>query len=114
MTDNISWIDDPRSTCLCDVGLPNYLAAVTIAPDGTEHLLLAKHNAIGDETATYDRTCSNVTHEQPGPLSPQWADRVAPAPFRCGRTTLAGQPCRMYVSRPGDACGWHRRSKSTA
>jgi hypothetical protein len=79
---------------------------------GTEYLLLAKHDAIEDETATYDRSCLNVTHEQPGPLSPHLAARIALAPYRCRRTTPTGHPCRVYVPRPGDTCG--RRNTSTA
>jgi hypothetical protein len=46
MSDNTSWIDAARSACLCDVGQPHYLAATTIATDGTEHLPLAKHDAL--------------------------------------------------------------------
>ena len=46
MTDNTNWIDDARSACLCDVGRPDYWAATTVSADGTEHLVLAKHDAL--------------------------------------------------------------------
>jgi hypothetical protein len=112
MTDDNAMHSDPdRSVYLCDVGQPDYWAAVGIAADGTEILYLHQR---GTTSGRPDPRCRDVAHEQLGPLPPRWAARTALCAFRCGRTTMAGQPCRMYVSRPGDACGWHRRSKSTA
>jgi hypothetical protein len=82
--------------------------------DGTEHLLLAEYDGIGDESVRYDFTCADVAHEQHGVLPPWWAARVALAPLRCGRRTkTTGRPCRIEVSRRGEACGLHRQQTAT-
>jgi hypothetical protein len=104
-----NWIDPDRTMCLCDAGNPDYLAATAVAADGTEHLLLAQCDGIGDESVRYDFTCADVAHEQLGVLSPRWAARVALAPLRCGRRTKAGTACRTQVARAGGACAWHRQ-----
>lgn len=108
MNDNASLIDDSRTRCLCDVGRDDYLAATAVAADGSEHLVLARCDAVGDENVTYDATCADVTHEKLGALSPRWAARVHLAPLRCGRLTKAGGRCRVYVAHPGQPCAWHR------
>lgn len=102
-------IDLYRTACLCDVGQPEYLAATAVGVDGSEHLLLARRNAIGDPTVRYDRHCADVAHEQTGPLPATWRHRTALAPLRCGRSTKTGRPCRSLVAHPGGACGWHTR-----
>jgi hypothetical protein len=105
----VSVIDPARSTCLCDVGRPDYLAATAVAADGSNHLLLAHVDDIGDESVTYNHRCPDAPHEQPGPLPPQWGSRVLLARLRCGRPTkTTGQPCRIEVTRPGAPCGLHR------
>jgi hypothetical protein len=86
MIDDAELVDPHRTRCLCDVGAPDYLAATTVSADGTVHLLLARADAIGDESVTYSPTCSSVAHEQLGPLPPRWHSRAALAPLRCGRT----------------------------
>jgi hypothetical protein len=104
-------IDCARTTCLCDVGQPDYIAATAISADGAEHLVLAERDAINAEDARYDSTCSAVAHEQTGPLPLEFVRRltaVARRLHRCGRRTASGGRCRIIVSRPGDACGWHR------
>jgi len=112
MSDNGSIIDYDRTICLCcGAGNPDYLAATAIAADGTEHLVLAERDAIGDENIRYDPTCSTVRHEQTGPLPPGVRYRVWQVPaHRCGRPTkTTGRPCRIEVTRPGEPCGLHRR-----
>jgi hypothetical protein len=110
--DNISYIDNDRSACLCGQGGGPYVACVLVAADGSQDLVLVDWELIGDGQHTYNRTPEAV-HEQTGPLSPRWAARVHLAPLRCGRPTKAGGRCRVYVSRPGQPCGWHRAAAST-
>jgi hypothetical protein len=110
-------IDPDRTACLCDLGRPEYLAATAVAADGSEHLVLARCDALGDENVRYDPTCSAVRHEQTGPLPPgvQYRVRQVMGPgnddrdaLRCGRPTKSGTRCRIPVHQPGDACVWHR------
>jgi hypothetical protein len=117
VNDNTNLIDDSRTRCLCDVGRDDYLAATAVAADGSEHLLLARCDALGDENVRYDPTCSAVRHEQTGPLPPGVQYRVWQVVgnrvhdgdgWRCGRPTQAGTSCRIRVHQPGDACTWHR------
>ena len=107
--DNASIIVDARTICLCDVGRPDCLAATAIAADGTEHLVLARVDAIGSHVG-YDPTCSAVDHEQLGALPLEYVRRitVSSRTHRCGRRTKSGAPCRTPVARPGDTCAWHR------
>jgi hypothetical protein len=105
----VSYIDLARSTCLCDVGLPDYAAVLLVADDGREDLLLARQELIGDPCHAYNHRCPDAPHEQPGPLPPRWRSRVLLARLRCGRPTkTTGQPCRIEVTRPGEPCGLHR------
>jgi hypothetical protein len=105
-------IDDARTACLCDQGLPGWHAATCVAEDGCHDLVLANAEWVGDGRYTYDPTTPQAPHEQPGPLPPRWRDRVQLAPLRCGRRTKSGTSCRTYVARPGDACGWHREQNT--
>jgi hypothetical protein len=107
-----NWIDWDRTVCLCYSGRPDYLAAIIVAVDGSPDFVLVYRRGIGDPACTVDRTCRDASHEPLGPLPPRWAARAALTPFRCGRTTLTGHPCRVYLSQPGDTCG--RRNTSTA
>jgi hypothetical protein len=118
VNDNANLIDDSRTRCLCDVGRDDYIAATAVAADGSEHLVLARCDALGDDSVRYDPTCTAVRHEQTGPLPPGVQYRVSQVMgscgsedrdgWRCGRRTQAGAPCRIRVHRPGDACTWHR------
>jgi hypothetical protein len=111
VTDDANLLDDARCVCLCDVGAPDYLAAVAVDANGDEHPVLAHRDSIGDDTAVYDATCRDVAHEQPGPLPLEYVRRITIASrrtHRCGRPTQAGRPCRIRVSAAGLACEWHR------
>jgi hypothetical protein len=103
-------VDPDRTVCLCDVGNPDYLAAVAIGPDGDQRLILAQRDAIGDPDVRYDPLCSGVAHEQVGklPLATVRRITVSRRTHRCGRRTKSGAPCRAPVTGPGDACVWHR------
>ena len=110
--DHNNLMDPDHTRCLCDVGAPDYLAATAVAADGSSHLLLARAEDIGVESATYDPTCSTVAHEQLGPLPLEVVRRITAtrrqARLFCGRPTKSGRPCRIEVTRPGLACGLHR------
>ncbi|BCO36848.1 hypothetical protein BMW24_018280 [Mycobacterium heckeshornense] len=101
-------IDSRRSTHLCDVGAPGFLAVAAVGSDGDTTLLVADADRLGDPTAGFDSACRAVEHEQLGALPPYWRSRVRLAPTRCGRATAAGGRCRVVVTRPGQTCGWHR------
>jgi hypothetical protein len=123
-----SYVDWERSSCLCNVGLPGWAAATCVGVDGQRHLVLIDQALLGDERYTYDPTCGHAVHEQPGPLPKEMLDDLAdrramqlaeqvlgarvipprPTVHRCGRPTKAGGRCRTPVTRPGDACAWHR------
>lgn len=104
------YIDHDRSACLCDVGGPDYIAATMVGPDGERRFVLCRRDAINDPVFTYDPLCADATHERLGTLPHPWAARTQLAPLRCGRSTKTGHACRTPVSRPGDACAWHRNS----
>lgn len=111
--DKAAIIDEEHSACLCDVGQPDYVAATAVDPDGTQHLVLARQDAIGDLAVTYSTTCAGVAHEQLGPLPLEYVSRITitrrrQRGHRCGRRTRSGTVCRMRVSQPGAACEWHR------
>jgi hypothetical protein len=108
--DHSALLDYERSVCLCDAGRPDLAAVTAIGPDGAAVLLVADQNRIGDPTATFDPNCLDAPHEQTGPLPPRWQSRIELAPLYCGRRTLRGTRCRIPVTRPGQACGWHRRA----
>lgn len=104
--DEVLLIDHARSGVLHDVGRPGWIAATTVAPDGTEHLALLDQAAIGTEH--YDATCGAVSHEQRGPLPIGFAERVG---LICGAPahTKKGRPCRNRVPVQGQRCQWHRQ-----
>ena len=104
------FIDPDHTACLCDVGSPDYIAAIAIGPDGDQRLILAQRDAIGDPDVCYDPSCSDVGHEQLGALPTETVRRITISrrTHHCGRRTQAGHPCRILVSRPGDTCTWHR------
>lgn len=70
-------IDSARSGNLDDAGLPGYRAAMVVSPDGTEYMLLARRDQVGDENARYDAACRAVEHEQLGPLPIEHCRRIA-------------------------------------
>jgi hypothetical protein len=104
-------VDNNRSADLDDVGFAGYVAAVVVASDGHEHLLLAQRKSFGDETARFDPLCTDAAHEQlEQPLPADMVARIASIPecvHRCGRRTASGEPCLARVRGPGDACTWH-------
>lgn len=113
MTDDFNLLDADRCVCLCQDGSPGFWAAVAVAADGTEHLLLAERDSVGDEQVTYDRACPDAPHERLGPLPLGWRARLQLAPLRCGRSTQLGRPCRVIVTQPGQPCGRHRAAERT-
>lgn len=54
---DVSLVDYARTTCLCDAGNPDYLAALVVEADGTERVVLAEKASIGDPKARYNATC---------------------------------------------------------
>lgn len=105
------FIDPDHTACLCDVGNPDYVAAIAIGPDGDQRLILAKRDAIGDPDVRYDPNSVGVAHEQLGPLPLEFVRRITISSrmHRCGRPTkTTGRPCRIEVSRPDQPCGLHR------
>ncbi len=113
MTDSDALVIDPlRQACLCGYGAPGYRAVVAVDAQGAEHLVLADVDRINDDTAVVDTGCAAAEHEQDGPLPLDVLRRITIAHRapRCGRRTQAGTPCRIHVSRPGQACGLHRTS----
>jgi hypothetical protein len=108
VSDRTSYVDTARSACLCGSGSPGYAAAVCVADDGAEHLVLLREDLLGDPNFGYDPQ-PTAPHEQLGELPPRWRSRVQLAPLRCGRRTkTTGRPCRIEVGRWGDPCGLHR------
>lgn len=117
MTDTDALLIDPdRSTCLCNVGAPGYRAVVAVDAQCDEHLILADVDRINDDTTVVDTGCAAAEHDQSGPLPLDVLRRITIAHRapRCGRRTQAGKPCRIHVSRPGQACGLHRTSTEGA
>ncbi|BCZ24749.1 4Fe-4S Wbl-type domain-containing protein [Mycobacterium senriense] len=108
-------IDHERTVRLCAAGRPDYWAAFCVTASGDEHLVLAKHSAIGDPAERYDSTCRGVAHEQLGPLPLEFVRRltISRRTHRCGRSTQAGRPCRIRVAAEGQACEWHRAKAAT-
>ena len=130
-TDQGEFIDYDRTTCLCDVGAPEYLAATLVTRDGQTRLVLVHEQLIGDAQPGYDPDCRGASHEQPGRLPGYWVNRIAAlqewhtimaeaaqmlaaenrATHRCGQPPNSGAPCRTPVARPGAACSWHRSAQ---
>ncbi len=103
------FLDQPRSVDLTDVGLATHVAAVVIAEDGSERLVLAEREAIADPAVVFDPNASAV-HDQLGALPLAYVRRITVSrrTHRCGRPTQAGRPCRSPVGQGGDACARHR------
>lgn len=104
-------VDRSHSVPLCDAGLHGYLLAVLVSQADSRTLLaLVQVDATGKVAGLCrDAECELVTHEQPGPLPDEWAERVKRVVrSRCGHPTKSGSPCRQSVARPGGACAWHR------
>ncbi|OBA65739.1 hypothetical protein A5633_03400 [Mycolicibacterium elephantis] len=103
-------LDRERADYLDDVGAPGWSVAMVLIVDptgrfdGIEVPILLRPNA----TMVYDMLCSAVPHEQLGPLSVEWQQRIRDAVWRCGRPTRNGTRCRAIVSQHGDTCRHHR------
>lgn len=106
-------IDWERSTCLCDAGEPDYVAAVCVTDSGDDVLLLVHVPSLDSEHSQHGNP--NQQHERLGPLPRRVYDRIWSAHYdddgaRCGRPRADGQPCRQRVSEPGAACCFHSDS----
>lgn len=103
-------IDPDHTTCLCDVGAPEYAAVVAVDANGDEWYLLARKDMIG---APYqDVGNPEPPHEQLGRLPREYRDALWGDALRCGRPTWAGKPCRARVAEPGGVCANHREPRS--
>lgn len=100
-----SLIDNDRTACLCDVGAPDYVAAVCVTPTGDDVLWLVHRDELGREDAAIGSAVQ--PHEQLGRLPATWRRRINGDP-RCGAQRSNGQPCRMKVASEGDICKIHR------
>jgi hypothetical protein len=111
----MSYIDNARSACLCGEGGGPYVAAVLVAADGRQDLVLVHEELIGDDAHSYNHTTPEAAHEQAGPLPLEFVRRITISrrTHRCGRRTKSGSACRTPVARPGDACTWHRTRART-
>lgn len=108
--DDAHLVDHSRTRCLCDVGAPGYWAVTAVAADGTEHLVIAELDSLGDDDVRYDPACPAATHEKLGELPLEYVRRVTAVSRRthlCGRPTKHGRPCRLEVAHPGAACTFH-------
>ncbi|BDB42840.1 MULTISPECIES: hypothetical protein [Mycobacterium] len=106
-----SLIDYERSACLCDVGAPDYLAAVCVTNAGDEVLWLVSKTALAGGRAQHGDP--SQPHEGLGRLPATMRERIWGDSLRCGRPTSAGQPCRQRVKEPGLACGLHTAKAAT-
>ncbi len=101
-----------QAVALDDVGGGNRLAATLIGWEFT-CLAIVDCDRLGDGTPMVDPHCREVEHEQTGPLSIEFARRIASAQrritHRCGRRTKSGLACQIRVHQPGDACSWHSK-----
>lgn len=100
-----SLVDSERSTCLCDVGAPDYIAAVCVTASGNDVLWLVSKAALQEDHPQ----CGDALqmHERLGRLPVTVRDRIWGGSLRCGRPTSSGQACRHRVKEPGLACGLH-------
>jgi hypothetical protein len=104
-----SLIDHDRAVCLCDVGAPDYLAAVCITSDGDDALWLVSKTELDAENPRCGN--ANQRHEKLGQLPVAVRERIWGDSLRCGRPTHAGRPCRIRVGTPGDPCGTHAKPR---
>lgn len=114
VTGDTAVVDYGRSAALYNDGSGHYAALATSVAFG-EHLVLIDHSAVDNPAVRYDPLCRDVDHEQLGPLPPTVAARIAAATRpRCGRPNRHGNPCRVPVPIPGEACAWHGRRSAEA
>ena len=108
-----SLIDYERAACLCDVGQPDYWAAVCVTASGEDVLWLVCKDELGAEHPRCGS--SDQPHERLGPLPLEVVRgiTISRRTHRCGRRTKSGAPCRTPVARPGDGCAWHRTGART-
>jgi len=71
-----SVIDPERSACLCDVGAPDYVAAVCVTPDGDDVLWLVSKSDLDTEDPVYGD--ANQRHEKLGRLPQVVRERIWP------------------------------------
>jgi hypothetical protein len=103
--DRFSLLDHDRSACLCDVGLPGYVAAVCVASSGEDRLWLVSETELGAQHARCGR--AEQPHEMLGRLPQAVRERIWGDSLRCGRARSNGQPCRQRVKQPGQTCAAH-------
>jgi hypothetical protein len=103
--DRFSLLDRARSACLCDVGLPDYVAAVCVDVDGADRLWLVSETELEAEYARCGR--ADQPHEKLGRLPHAVRERIWGDTLRCGRPRSNGQPCRQRVKEPGQTCAAH-------
>jgi hypothetical protein len=70
-------VDRAHTANLADVGAAGYDAAVIVDHNGDCHLALVLRSAVGNLSTVYDQGCSDVAHDQLGPLPPYYAERIA-------------------------------------
>ncbi|WP_084055149.1 hypothetical protein [Mycobacterium avium] len=76
----MSLIDWERSTCLCDAGKPNYVAAVCITGEGDTTLWLVSMSELDGCCPQHARRGNpHQPHEQLGPLPEQFRQRLQAA-----------------------------------
>jgi hypothetical protein len=126
MTENNHLLDETRSACLCDAGLPGYVAGVAVSPDGTEHFVLVERDSLGDGETVYDPAARTAVHEGLGRLPDAvlariWAMGTSNIAFQdgkwariyfCSGYNRKGRPCGIRVQRQGDRCAFHRERVS--
>lgn len=122
---NTSIVDDSRSACLCNEGLPGIRAVVAVDENGRLDYVLMDQS-LGNE-GRFDPSVTHAAHEQLGPLPKKLLDAIAGVeaiddrddldaqhfyfPHRCGRPTkTTGRPCRIEVACPDEPCGLHRET----
>ena len=106
-----SLVDYERTACLCDVGQPDYWAAVCVTASGGDVLWLVCKDELGAEHPRCGT--ADQPHDQIGPLPDRYRLGLQAVPIRCGRPTKSGAPCRTPVHQSGVACAWHRSGART-
>jgi hypothetical protein len=96
-------IDEIRTVSLGDVGLQGYSAATAVTVDGEELLVLAHHGSLDTPAPCCPLDWRDLApHELTGRLPRAYAPK-------CGRrASTSGKPCRVVVSRYGEACPTHQ------
>lgn len=106
--DLIKYIDPETEVDLSDAGLPGFTAAETVDSLGDRQLWIVDLDQLA-HCDDVDHGEEHPSHDELGPLPVEWRERIRTAPIMCGRPCSDGHPCRISVSRPGHACGWHRK-----